>query len=216
MAKVKSKEAEHTAQVIAEFIRQANEILSDEPRANTVLMRGISRRPKLASFPDRTGLRAAAIASYPLYRGVAHLVGMELLDTGFKVDEEFKTLSESFAGGKYDFFFVHIKKTDSYGEDGNLPEKVKVIEEVDRNIPGLLALSPDVIIITGDHSTPCALKSHSWHPVPFLIYSKNCFVDEVAEFNESACRRGAMGIFPATKIIELALANAGRLKKYGA
>lgn len=216
VAKDNSKEAEYTARVIGEFIKQANEVLADEERANTVLMRGISRRPKLTSFPEKTGLRAAAIASYPLYRGVAHLVGMELVDTGFKVDEEFETLSSIFNDGRFDFFFIHIKKTDSYGEDGNLPEKVKVIEEVDRNLPKLLELEPDVIMITGDHSTPCALKSHSWHPVPFLIYSKNCFYDDVVEFNEPACRKGGLGIFPATKIIELALANAGRLKKYGA
>jgi len=212
----RSKEAEKTASIIARFIEMAREVLKDEPKANMVLMRGISRKPKIESFQERTGMTAAAIASYPLYRGVAHLVGMELLDTGFKVEEEFATLKEAYNSGRFNFFFLHIKKTDSYGEDGNINEKVKVIEEVDRYIPELLSLNPDVVMVTGDHSTPCALKSHSWHPVPFMIRGISCFPDEVSAFNEIECRKGALGIFPAQKIIELALANSGRLKKYGA
>jgi len=212
----KNKASEKTAVVIGKFIEAAREILKDEEKANMVLMRGISRKPKIETFTERTGLRAAAIASYPLYRGVAHLVGMELLDTGFSVEEEFETLKEAYSSGAYDFFFVHIKKTDSYGEDGNLEAKVKVIEDVDAHLPELLGLNPDVVIVTGDHSTPCALKSHSWHPVPFLIRSKFCFYDDVQAFNESECRKGALGVFPASSIMELALANAQRLKKQGA
>lgn len=212
----RKNEAAKTAKIIEKFISEAREILKDEKKANMVLMRGISRKPKIEKFEDRTGLKPAAIASYPLYRGVAHLVGMELLDTGFSVSEEFETLEKAYTSGNYSFFFIHIKKTDSYGEDGNLEAKVKVIEEVDRHIPSLLDLKPDVLMVTGDHSTPCALKSHSWHPVPFLIRSKYCFYDEVNAFNESQCRRGALGVFPASKIMELALANALRLKKHGA
>jgi 2,3-bisphosphoglycerate-independent phosphoglycerate mutase len=208
-------EAKRTADVISEFVRRAKEVLADEPRANTVLMRGISRRPHLEPFGERYGLRAVGIASYPLYRGVARLCGMDVLETGFSVEETFETLRSAY-GGRYDFFFVHIKKADSYGEDGNIEGKTKVIEEVDAGLPTLLALEPDVLVITGDHSTPCAMKSHSWHPVPFLISSAVCGRDSVTGFSESECEHGALGVFPAIKIMELALANAGRLNKHGA
>ncbi|HER43809.1 MAG TPA: 2,3-bisphosphoglycerate-independent phosphoglycerate mutase [Candidatus Eisenbacteria bacterium] len=211
----RTPKAGRTAAVIEEFVRRAGALLAEEPRANTVLMRGISRRPHLEPFNERYGLRGAAIASYPLYRGVAGLCGMDLIDTGFSVKEEFDTLESSF-GGDHDFFFVHIKKTDSYGEDGNIEGKAAVIEEVDAEIPRLLALRPGVIVITGDHSTPCALKGHSWHPVPLLVSSALCGRDGATRFDEIECDRGGLGVFPATKIMELALANAGRLKKFGA
>ncbi len=208
-------EAERTAEVITEFVKRADSLLAEEEKANTVLMRGISRKPHLETFGDRYGLRAAAIASYPLYRGVAGLCGMDIIETGSSVKEEFDTL-ESVYGGDHDFFFIHIKKTDSYGEDGNIEGKAGVIEEVDAEIPRLIALGPDVLVITGDHSTPCAMKGHSWHPVPLLISSAVCGRDDAVRFDERECGMGGLGIFPATKIIELALANAGRLKKYGA
>ncbi len=211
----RSGEAERTAKIIGEFVRQANEVLADEEKANTVLMRGISRRPAIESLHERTGLNPAAIASYPLYRGVAGLCGMELVDTGFSVREEFET-ARSIYNKDFDFFFIHIKKTDSYGEDGNIEGKIRVIEEVDSNLPIILDLKPEVIIVAGDHSTPCALKSHSWHPVPFLIHSDACGTDDVRAFSESECDRGSLGVFPAVKIMELALANAGKLKKHGA
>ncbi len=178
-------------------------------------MRGISRKPHIETLPERTNLTPAAIASYPLYRGVAKLCGMDLIDTGFSIKEEFETL-RSVYNGRYDFFFIHIKKTDSFGEDGNLEGKIKVIEEVDANLPLVLGLEPDVLVVTGDHSTPCALKSHSWHPVPFLIHSKVCGTDNAQAFCESECDRGGLGVFPANKIMEIALANAGKLKKHGA
>jgi 2,3-bisphosphoglycerate-independent phosphoglycerate mutase len=155
------------------------------------------------------------VAAYPLYRGVAKLCGMDLIDTGFSVEEEFETLA-SIYGGRHDFFFVHIKKTDSYGEDGNIEGKIGVIEEVDARLPILLDLKPDVLIVTGDHSTPCALKSHSWHPVPLIVHSRSCGIDSVRSFSESECERGSLGITPANTIMALALANAGRLKKHGA
>lgn len=208
------KASERTRDIITEFIKRAEKILADEPKANAVLMRGISRLPSLESFGDKYGLEAAAIASYPLYRGVAGLCGMKVIETGLSVEEEFETLRSAYSG--HDFFFVHIKKTDSYGEDGNLDGKAQILEEVDSKLPMILDLEPDVLIITGDHSTPCAMKSHSWHPVPFVISSAVCGRDATEEFSESGCDRGALGIFPATKIMELALANAGRLKKHGA
>ena len=208
-------EAERTAKVISEFVRSTGRLLAGEAKANTVLMRGISRKPHLESFTERYGLRAAAIASYPLYRGVARLCGMDIVETGYSVKEEFDTL-ESVYGGDYDFFFLHIKKTDSYGEDGNIEAKAGVIEEVDSEIPRLLALGPDVLVITGDHSTPCAMKGHSWHPVPLLVSSAVCGRDAAARFDEIECDGGGLGIFPAAKIMALALANAGRLKKHGA
>ena len=208
-------EGNRTAKIITTFIKRANEILSDEKKANTVLMRGISRKPVIETIQEKFHLRPAAIAAYPLYRGVAKLCGMDLIDTGFTVTEEFETVRSIYENG-YDFFFIHIKKIDSYGEDGNIEGKVKVIEEVDANLPMLLELEPEVLVVTGDHSTPCALKSHSWHPVPFLIHSNTCGKDSVQAFNELECDRGALGIFPARKIMELSLANAGKLKKHGA
>jgi 2,3-bisphosphoglycerate-independent phosphoglycerate mutase len=208
-------EAKYTAEIITKFILLSNEILSDEEKANTVLMRGISKKPDIEPFQDRYNLNPVAIAAYPLYRGVAKLCGMKLVDTGFSPAEEFETLRSIYNDG-YNFFFIHIKKTDTYGEDGNIEKKKGVIEDVDSNLPALLDLKPDVLIVTGDHSTPCALKGHSWHPVPFLIHSNICGRDAAKGFSEEECDRGSLGIFPAVSIMELALANAGMLKKYGA
>lgn len=209
-------EAERTASIIARFVELAGEILADEEKANAVLMRGISSKPSIEPFAKRYGLSGAAVAAYPLYRGVARLCGMDLIDTGFSVKEEFETTAEVFRRGEHDFIFIHIKKTDSYGEDGNLEGKKGVIEDVDTNLPILLGLEPDVLIVTGDHSTPCAMKSHSWHPVPLLLKSEFCGIDETAAFSEAECDRGALGIFPAVDIMTFALASAGRLKKHGA
>jgi 2,3-bisphosphoglycerate-independent phosphoglycerate mutase len=208
--------AGRTASIIARFIEMATEVLADEEKANAVLMRGISSKPVIEPFSERYGLSGAAVAAYPLYRGVARLCGMELVDTGFTVKEEFETAAEIFRRGEHDFIFIHIKKTDSYGEDGNLEGKKGVIEEVDANLPVLLGLEPDVLIVTGDHSTPCAMKSHSWHPVPLVLKSKFCGIDEATAFSEAECDRGGLGIFPAVDIMTLALANAGRLRKHGA
>lgn len=211
----RTKEAKRTADIISRFIGSATRLIEGEAKANTILMRGISRKPHLEPFEERYGLKGAAIASYPLYRGVARLCGMDIVETGLSVGEELDTL-ESVYGGEHDFFFLHIKKTDSYGEDGNIEGKAGVIEEVDSEIPRLLALRPDVLVITGDHSTPCAMKGHSWHPVPLLISSAACGRDNASRFDEAECGKGGLGIFPAMKIMELALANAGRLKKQGA
>jgi 2,3-bisphosphoglycerate-independent phosphoglycerate mutase len=208
-------EAKRTAEVIAKLVDRCSALLAGEKKANAVLMRGISRRPHIETLQERTLLSPAAVAAYPLYRGVAKLCGMDLIDTGFSVKEEFETL-RSVYGKAHDFYFIHVKKTDSAGEDGNLEAKVKVIEEVDANLPLILELAPETIVVTGDHSTPCALKAHSWHPVPFLIHSKGCGADNAQAFSESECDRGSLGVFPASTIMELALANAGKLKKHGA
>ena len=211
----RTSDAKRTAETIAKLVARCEALLAGEKKANAVLMRGISRRPRIETLQERTMLTPAAIAAYPLYRGVAKLCGMDLIDTGFSIREEFETLRSVYGRG-YDFFFIHIKKTDSFGEDGNLEGKVKVIEEVDANLSVVLDCKPDVIVVTGDHSTPCTLKGHSWHPVPFLIHSRSCGADNAQAFTESECDRGGLGVFPARTIMELALANAGKLKKHGA
>jgi 2,3-bisphosphoglycerate-independent phosphoglycerate mutase len=204
-----------TVEIVKNFLDQAREILSDNHPANMVLLRGFSEKPSWPSFSKVFGLSSAAIACYPMYRGLGRLIGMDLLDTGQTIEDEFKTLEENW--DKYDFFFLHIKKTDSYGEDGNFDSKVKVIEQVDQLIPRLMNLNPDVVIVTGDHSTPSVLKSHSWHPVPLLIWSKYCRPDNVKEFGERACLTGGLGpMLPAVEILPIAMANALRLEKFGA
>ena len=169
----------------------------------------------LKKYDEVYKLRAAAIATYPMYRGLAKLVGMNVLNTGETIESEFETLEKNY--NDYDFFFIHIKKTDSYGEDGNFEGKVKVIEEVDKLIPRLTKLDPDVIVVTGDHSTPAVMKGHSWHPVPTIIYSKErSRYDTVSVFNEIECMKGGLGRFPAQSLMALAMAHAGKLIKFGA
>jgi len=190
-------------------------ILTDQDAANMVLLRGFSRRPDWPLFPDVFGLKAAAIASYPMYRGVAQLVGMEALETGPTVEDRFRVLKERWQ--EYDFFFLHVKRMDSAGEDGDFERKVSLIEEVDALVPGLMELGPDVVVVTGDHSTPAVLRSHSWHPVPAILWSKFCRPDRVERFGERECMGGGLGPrIPATELMPLALANALRLQKYGA
>ena len=213
-AKANDTASRRMAKIADKFIAESNKILKNEPKANTLLMRGFSVLPHVPSVNDRFQLTSACIASYPLYRGVASVVGMDILATGMEISDEFQTLRKNWS--KYDFFFLHVKKTDSYGEDGNSEGKVKIIEEVDRLIPSLLELKPDVLMITGDHSTPPPMKSHSWHPVPFLLHSKVCGIDDAQAFNESECTKGQLSNFPSYHIMELALANAGKLKKFGA
>ena len=206
--------AERTAQLFNRWIAQAREILANQHPANMVTLRGLAKNPGLPSMRKVYGLRPAAIASYPMYRGVAKLLGMDVLDTGETFEEEIETLRTYFAD--YDFFFVHVKKTDSAGEDGDFERKVVIIEHVDELVPAILDLKPEVLIVTGDHSTPALLKSHSWHPVPTLLYSRYCRADQTDEFSERGCSRGALGRFPAVDLMPLAMANALRLAKYGA
>ncbi len=207
-------EAKGTAGIVKKFIEALNEVLQDESPANTALLRGFSKLPHLPQMGDLFKLKPATIAGYPMYRGLARLVGMEVVKTGETIEDEFKTLEAVW--GKFDFFFVHIKKTDSYGEDGGFEKKVKVIEEVDSYLPRLGALEPDVIAITGDHSTPCLLKSHSWHPNPFLLWSKYVRVDDETVFTEAACGRGGLGRHLSVEVMPLLLANALKLEKFGA
>ena len=207
-------EAKETAEIINEFIRKASKVLKEHYPANTVLLRGFAKHPGLPTMNELFKLTPAAIATYPMYKGLAKLVGMEILKTGESIKEEFEALKENFE--KYDFFYLHIKKMDSYGEDGKFEEKVKIIEEVDKFIPEVLNLKPDVLVVTGDHSTPALLKGHSWHPNPFILFSSYIRVDEVDRFNEKACARGGLGRFPAVDALPLMMANALKLKKFGA
>jgi 2,3-bisphosphoglycerate-independent phosphoglycerate mutase len=209
-----STEADRMAGIANQFVARAKTILAKQFPANMVLFRGFSRRPHLPSMGEIYKLRPAAIASYPMYRGLARLVGMKVLKTGARIVDEFKTLTQNY--NDYDFFFLHIKAADAAGEDGDFDRKVAVIEEVDSLLPELTGLQPDVIVVTGDHSTPALLKGHSWHPVPVLLYSRWCRADRVNEFSESACLLGGLGRLPATEIMPLAMANALKLIKFGA
>jgi len=209
-----SPQAGRLAGIANQFVAQAKTILANHHPANMLLLRGFSRLPHLPSMSEVYKLKAAAIASYPMYRGLAKLVGMEILSTGTTIEDEINTLKQNFAG--YNFFFLHVKATDSAGEDGDFDRKVRVIEQVDNALPELLTLEPDVIVVTGDHSTPAVLKGHSWHPVPVLVYSRWCRPDRVSEFSESACLSGGLGHFPAMQLMTLAMANALKLAKFGA
>ena len=208
-------EAEHTARLVARFVEQVRSKLADQHQANMVLLRGFSKRPDWPQLPEVYGLRAAGIASYPMYRGLAKLVGMEILKAGENMADPFGMLEKAWPD--FDFFFVHVKPMDSAGEDGDFDRKVKLIEEADSYVPRVFKLDPDVVIITGDHSTPAKLAYHSWHPVPVLLWSRHCRADEVKRFGERACLQGGLGVrFPAVELLPLALANAMRLEKFGA
>ncbi|MGQ9494595.1 MAG: 2,3-bisphosphoglycerate-independent phosphoglycerate mutase [Anaerolineae bacterium] len=206
--------SQKTAALVNQFIAQAQQVLKDQYPANMVLLRGLDKRPAIPSMKDVFGLRAAAIAVYPMYRGLAKLVGMTALPSGTSLADEFNTLERDWPD--YDFFYLHFKYTDSRGEDGEFQAKVAAIEEFDSYIPRVLALKPDVVVVTGDHSTPSLLKAHSWHPVPTMLYSRYCRCDTVHAYNERACARGALGNIPAVDLMPLALANALRLTKFGA
>ncbi|MBI5639431.1 MAG: 2,3-bisphosphoglycerate-independent phosphoglycerate mutase [Nitrospirae bacterium] len=207
-------DAEPVARVAGKFVSQVSEVLRNEEKANYALLRGFSVLPDLPSFSDLFGLKAVAIANYPMYRGLAKLVGMQTPVISGDVQSEIDFLRENYE--QYDFFFLHVKKVDSYGEDGNFVEKKKRIEEFDMLLPQILDMKPDVLIISGDHSTPALLKGHSWHPVPVLLKSPFVLGGLCQGFSERECTKGELGIFPTTSLMPLALANAGRLKKFGA
>jgi len=207
-------EAEKTARLVKLFSEQAQALLAEQPRANMILLRGFAKHRPYKSMSERYKLRALCIANYPMYRGVAKLIGMDLHPITPDVPSEFEALQENF--NKYDFFFVHVKTTDARGEDGDFEAKVKAIEDIDALIPRITALNPDVFVVTGDHSTPAALKSHSWHPVPVLLYSSTCRADAVDRFDEIACLQGGLGRLPAMQLMGVALAHAMRLKRFGA
>lgn len=212
--KATSDKGKKTAGVVGEFIRQALAILQKEKPANAVLMRGFAELPHIPSLRQLFGLRGVGLAVYPDYKGVSRLVGMDIVDDLKELDDQAGALKDNW--DKYDFFFVHYKYVDSRGEDGDFDAKVAEIEKVDAFVPRLNALSPDVLIVTGDHSTPAVMKAHSSHPIPFLIHSRNIRPDSVKEFGERACAAGLWGVIPGTVLIRLALAYADKLAKYGA
>jgi 2,3-bisphosphoglycerate-independent phosphoglycerate mutase len=203
-----------TARIANGFVAQAAAQLCGERPANAALMRGLSARPRLASFRERFKLRAAALAAYPMYRGVAQLAGMEVLPVGESPLDAFTVAAR--AWNDHDFFFIHVKGTDQAGEDGDFDAKVATIEAVDQALPALLALKPDVLCVTGDHSTPVPVKQHSWHPVPTLVCAPLCGADRAARFHEHAARSGSLGLLASKDLMAVLLANAGRLDKYGA
>jgi 2,3-bisphosphoglycerate-independent phosphoglycerate mutase len=207
-------EASGVAQVIEKFIIQVREVLKNEPVANYILLRGIAQVPDIPHFERMFGLKSLCIAVYPMYRGLARLIGMDAPPLQGDIQDEIDFLKKHYHA--YDFFFLHVKKIDSYGEDGNFNGKVAKIEEFDRFLPDILSLNPDVVIITGDHSTPAVMKSHSWHPVPVLLKSPYVLGNTCQRFTEREFIRGELGIFPTVNLMPLALANAGRLKKFGA
>jgi 2,3-bisphosphoglycerate-independent phosphoglycerate mutase len=214
-AKALIPEAEFTAKIINRFLEELRQVLQNEPKANYALLRGFSKFPSnLPPMSELYKIKPASIANYPMYKGLTRLLGMEVLEVGPSTEEIFEVLQKYYS--EYNFFYLHFKKTDSAGEDGRYEDKVKAIEEIDRFIPRLWALKPEVLVITSDHSTPSVLKSHSWHPNPFVLVSSNAATDEVSRFTERECAKGALGRFPSLYAMPLMLAHALKLKKYGA
>ena len=207
--------AQATVDVANSFLLQASQLLATQSPANMVLIRGFGGYPTLPRMQDVYGLKALAIAGYPMYRGVARVVGMEIVETSSELASEFRALQANW--DKFDFFYVHVKKTDSAGEDGDFEGKTRLLEDVDTFVGQILGLAPEVLVVTGDHSTPSIMKSHSWHPVPLLISSP--WVNPVSAqrgFSEKQCATGDLGQIPSTAVMALALAHARRLSKFGA
>ena len=208
------EDAVRTAELVNDFVARARRLLETRERANDLTLRGWAMRPELPQLPELWRLRAAAVATYPMYRGLARLVGMDVLDAGDTIETQLQALGRHWE--EYDFFFLHWKHTDSAGEDGDFARKTRAIEAFDRALPGLLELGPDVLIVTGDHSTPATMAAHSWHPVPLLVSGRHVRVDGAHGFGEGECARGGLGTIPASEVLPLAFAHAGRLAKYGA
>jgi 2,3-bisphosphoglycerate-independent phosphoglycerate mutase len=207
-------QAEQVTRIAEKLISSILDIIKNEPKANFILLRGFSQVPDIPHFEEVYGLKPLCIATYPMYRGLARLIGMNAPALKGDIREEIDFLKTNY--NDYDFFFLHVKKVDSYAEDGNFEGKVSKIEEFDSVLPEVIGLNPDVLIITGDHSTPSVLKSHSWHPVPLLLKSPYVIGNTCKAFTERECIKGELGIFPTVNLMPLALANAGRLKKFGA
>lgn len=207
-------QAKKVAKIAAKLIKAVSEILKKQERANFILLRGFSQVPPIPSFEDIYGMKPLAIAAYPMYRGLARLIGMDEPKIEGDVKEEIDALEKNYKN--YDFFFLHVKKIDSYGEDGNFQGKVEQLEKFDRLLPRILALNPDVLILTGDHSTPSLLKGHSWHPVPVIVKSPYVLGGMCKAFTERECSRGELGIFQTVHLMPQVLAHALRLKKFGA
>ncbi len=214
--KATDPKAQKTADLFNEWIARAGKILASDHPANMLTLRGFSGDPRLPKFDEIYGLKSACVAVYPMYRGVAKLVGMQSIAfEGDTPEDEFRAVAKAWKD--FDYFFVHIKATDSRGEDGDFAAKVKVIEKVDAALPVLMASKPDVLLVTGDHSTPAKMKSHSFHPSPLLLWAPETVrPDAETAFGERMCARGGLGMFPTSEMMPIALAHAGRLAKYGA
>ena len=212
-AQALAPEGQRTSEIVEEFVSQAGRLLSEEQPANMVLLRGWAQLPNLPEFGRVYHLNPAAIAAYPMYRGLASVANMRIIPTGMTFGDEVNTLHANW--GDHDFFFIHYKPADAAGEDGDFDGKVKCLEELDVHIPRILELEPDVLMIAGDHATPAIMASHSWHPVPFMLHSNLTLGEGVDGFNERACAQGSLGRIPAETIMLLALSHAGKLAKFG-
>ena len=206
-------EAERTSQIVQQFVAEAGRVLSEEQPANMVLLRGWAQLPSLPDFGEVYHLNPAAIAAYPMYRGLASVANMKIIPTGMTFGDEVETLHSNW--DDHDFFFLHYKPADAAGEDGDFDGKVKCLEELDVHLPRILELEPDVLMVAGDHATPAIMASHSWHPVPFMLHSKLTLGEGVDGFNERACAQGSLGRIPAETIMLLALSHSGKLSKFG-
>jgi len=206
-------QAQKTADIVNEFVKQAAQLMSEEERANMLLLRGWAQMPSLPPMGDVYRLDPAAIAAYPMYRGLATVAGMNVIPTGKNFADEVDTLRANW--DKHDFFFIHYKPADAAGEDGDFEMKVQRLEELDPFIPEILALEPDVLMVAGDHATPAIMAAHSWHPVPFMLHSKLTQGQGVPTFDEKACALGAIGSVPATSVMVMGLSHAGKMTKFG-
>ena len=211
--KATASEGQKTADIVNQFVSRARHVLKDEEQANMVLLRGFSGLPNMPAMGDAYALNPAAIAAYPMYRGLASIIGMNVIPTGRAFSDELDTLYENYQD--HDFFYIHYKPADAAGEDGNFQAKVEALEALDSHIPRLRELAPDVLMVAGDHATPAIMAAHSWHPVPFLLHSSLTRGEGVESFSERSCGTGSLGRFPATQIMLLALAHAGKLTKFG-
>jgi 2,3-bisphosphoglycerate-independent phosphoglycerate mutase len=208
-----SDSSKKTADVVNAFVAAAQEVLGDRDKANMVLLRGFSSLPHLPDFGSSYKLNPGAVAAYPMYRGLAKLVGMNVIPTGRTFDDELDTLEQHW--DEHDFFFIHYKPADAAGEDGNFDAKVARLEDLDARIPRLLDMGADALMVAGDHATPAILAAHSWHPVPFMVHSAMTKGDGVESFSERACANGSIGRIPAVNAMMIGLAHAGKLTKYG-
>ncbi len=203
-----------TATLVNSFVDKAREMLKKRETANGITLRGFSQQPELPNMSEVLNLRAGAIAIYPMYRGLAKLVGMTILEAGESFLDSVESLKTQW--DNFDFFFIHHKPADATGEDGDFAAKVKSLEAFDESVLDLRALGADVLMIAGDHSTPATLAAHTWHPVPFVLSATNIRPDDARNFDERSCQQGSLGTFPASEVMPLAMAHAGRLAKYGA
>ncbi len=210
----KSAKAKKAAKLINDFCKAARPLLQDRHPANSFLLRGIAHQPRIPLFEERYGMRPACIAVYPMYKGLAQLVGMTKLEGAQTISEQFERYLKEY--DNYDYFFIHFKYPDMYGEDGNFAAKRQAIEELDAALPILLRKKPDVLALTGDHSTPCVVKGHSWHPQPLLLHSAYSGSDKLQRFTETGANSGSLGILKAKYLIRLMQANARMFDKFGA